>query len=159
MKKILTILTLSLIAITSIFGKSAQVQLETSIEETPVSYKLAYDGKDLTDGIENYTIEVAPLTKAGNTKDFTIYANSNMNSDLEVTVKVSPHSFKTILNGNTEYDSKIEPKVKSILSIEKITAGLHNKYLVNKFNLFWEGNKDLPAGDYVSNVYIYYSIK
>ncbi|NCC70354.1 hypothetical protein EOM09_02120 [bacterium] len=159
MRKLLTILTLSLISIASIFAKSAQVQLETSVEETPVSYELAYNNDVLADGIEEYSILVAPLTQDGKTEYFTITASSNMNNDLAVDVRVHAHSFQTTLNGNTAYDSKIEPKVNTITRLSSLKAGNNENVLVNKFNLSWEGNEDLPAGKYVSNVYIYYSIK
>ncbi len=158
-KLLLTILTLSLISMTSIFAKSAQVQLETTVEETPVSYQLAYNNNVLADGVEDYSILVAPLTENGKTEDFTITASSNMNNDLTVVVRVNAHSFQTTLNKNTPYDSKIEPKVNTISSISSLKAGNNNNVLVNKFNLSWNGNEDLPAGKYVSDVYIYYSIK
>jgi len=74
MKKLLTILTLSAIALTSVFAKSAQVQLVTNIAETPVSYELAYAGDIIADGIEEYNILVAPLTENGQTRDFTVHA-------------------------------------------------------------------------------------
>lgn len=159
MKKIFTILTISLISITSVFAKSAQVQLETSVEETPVSYELAYNNEVLADGLEEYSILVAPLTENGKTKDFTITASSNMNKDLDIVVRVHAHSFKTTLNNTTSYDSKIEPKVNTITSLNSLKAGNNKNVLVNQFNLSWIGNEDLPAGKYVSDVYIYYSIK
>lgn len=159
MKKLLTILTISLISVTSIFAKSAQVQLETTVEETPVSYELAYKNDVLADGIEEYSILVAPLTQDGKTEDFSITASSNMNTDLAVDVRVHAHSFQTTLNNTTAYDSKIEPKVNTITSMSSLKAGNNTNVLVNKFNLSWEGNEDLPAGKYVSDVYIYYSIK
>lgn len=159
MKKLLTIITISLISVTSIFAKSAQVQLETTVEETPVSYELAYKNDVLADGIEEYSILVAPLTQDGKTEDFTITASSNMNTDLAVDVRVHAHSFQTTLNNTTAYDSKIEPKVNTITSMSSLKAGNNTNVLVNKFNLSWEGNEDLPAGKYVSDVYIYYSIK
>ncbi len=167
MKKLLTILTLSAIAMTSMFamvaapsGKSAQVQLVTNIEETPVSYELAYNNDVLADGIEEYSILVAPLTENGETKDFTIHATSNMNSDMAVKVEVSPDTFRTTLNGGADaFDSGIRPKVNTSSSIDTLLAGKHVSLLVNKFNLSWKGDADLPAGDYVSNVKIEYSIQ
>ncbi len=161
MKKLLTILALAAIVSTSIFAKSAQVQLNTSIEETEVSYQLAYGDVELEDGIETYDIDIdAPLTEDGKTDLFTVYASSNKNSDMSVSVKVSPESFKTTLNNGTEsYDSEITPSVNTYTSLETIAAGLHSNLLVNEFNMSWSGNEELPAGDYVSNVKIEYTIK
>ena len=82
-----------------------------------------------------------------------------MNKDLDIVVRVHAHSFKTTLNNTTSYDSKIEPKVNTITSLNSLKAGNNKNVLVNQFNLSWIGNEDLPAGKYVSDVYIYYSIK
>ncbi|MGD6729818.1 MAG: hypothetical protein ACPKMZ_01985, partial [Pleomorphochaeta sp.] len=85
---------------------------------------------------------------------------SNKNSDMSVSVKVSPESFQTTLNNGTEaFDSKIIPSVNTYTSLETIAAGLHSNLLVNEFNMSWSGNEELPAGDYVSNVKIEYTIK
>jgi hypothetical protein len=160
MKKILTVLTITTIAMTSIFAKSAQVQLVNTIEETPVSYELAYAGDILADGIDEYSILVAPLTENGETKDFTVKSTSNMNSDLGVEVVITPDSFRTTLNdGADNFNSEITPSVNTTVNLKTIAAGKHIALLVNQFNLSWNGNADLPAGDYVSNVKIEYTIK
>jgi len=160
MKKLLTILTISAIALTSLVAKSAQVQLINTIDETPVSYELSYAGDILSDGIEEYSILVAPLTEDGKTKDFAVHATSNMNSDMAIRVAVSPQSFKTTLNDGSEaFDSKITPSVNTSTQIDTLLAGKHVSLLVNEFNLSWSSNSDLPAGDYESNVKIEYSIQ
>ena len=170
MKKLLTILVAALIVSAPLFamgpgsseiiGQSADVQLKTNIAETPVSYQLAYNDEVIADGIESYEIGVQPLTEDGFTKEFTVVATSNLNSDLKVNVDVTPYSFKTTLNnGNDNYDSKITPKVNTSTDITTLTAGKHVGLLVNQFNLSWKGNSELPAGDYVSNVKIEYSIQ
>ena len=154
MKKLLTILALGAIFSTTLFAKSAQVQLNTSIEETEVSYELAYGKAVLEDGIETYAINIdAPLTEAGKTDPFTVYASSNKNKDMSVSVKVSPESFKTTLNnGNDNFDSGITPQVNTINNVSTVPAGLQKDLLVNKFNMSWTGNKELPAGKYTSDV-------
>jgi len=160
MKKLLTIITIRAIALTSLVAKSAQVQLVNTIEETPVSYELAYAGDILADGIEEYSILVAPLTEDGKTKDFTVHATSNQNSDMAIKVAVSPDSFRTTLNDGSEaFNSKITPSVNTSTQIDTLLAGKHVSLLVNQFNLSWSGDSDLPAGDYVSNVKIEYSIQ
>ncbi|MGD1815649.1 MAG: hypothetical protein ACPKNR_01320 [Pleomorphochaeta sp.] len=157
MKKLLTILTISLIATAALFAKTAQVQLVTSVDETPVTYLLAYDGTTINDGAD-YSITVKPLTQNDQTKDFTVTASSNKNNDLAISVSVVADTFKTKLNGNKVYDSNIQPKVNTSVDVDTLTAGKHTNFLVNKFNLSWNGNADLPAGDYTSNVRIEYSI-
>jgi hypothetical protein len=91
---------------------------------------------------------------------FRVHASSNMNSDLSVKVKVKPESFKTTLNsGDDKVDSKITPEVKQGDFLDILKAGLNKNVLVNEFLLQWNGDADLPAGDYVSNVRIEYTIK
>jgi hypothetical protein len=162
MKKLLTILAAAIIVSVPVFagtGKSADVQLVTEIEETAVSYQLAYEGTVIEDQTTDKDIAVAPITADGSTGNFTVIASSNLNNDLTVTVNVLPESFVTTLNGGTEnFDSKITPKVNTDTKINILTAGKHVDLLVNKFNLSWKGNANLPAGDYVSNVKITYSI-
>ncbi len=160
MKKITTLFILFItIATTSIFAKSAQTQINTSVDVVPLSYTLYYDQVELENGIEEYTIYTQSLAQANETEEFSIYATSNLNDNQAIIVNVYPHSFKTTLNGTTEYDSEIEPQAKTIEKLDILTAGKHDNLLVNKFVLTWEGKSDLPAGDYISNVYIYYSIK
>ena len=158
MKKLLTILALVAIAMTSMSAKSAQVQLNTSIEETEVSYNLYYNNNVINDG-DTKQIDVAPLTENGSTDSFTIKASSNKNSDLTVKVSVSPETFKTTINGSTTLDSNILPQVNTEASLTTLTAGLHKDLTVNTFNLSWNGNEDLTAGDYTSNIKVEYTIK
>lgn len=164
MKKLLTILAAAIIVSVPVFAtvqseKSADVQLVTKIAETAVSYELAYEGTVIADQTTDKDIAVAPITADGSTGNFTVIASSNLNNDLTVTVNVVPESFVTTLNGGTEnFDSKITPKVNTDTKVNILTAGKHVNLLVNKFNLSWTGNADLPAGDYVSNVKITYSI-
>jgi hypothetical protein len=145
---------------TSIVAKSAQVQLTTVISESEVTYKLYYDNDEIADSTTEYAINIEDsLSAGGKTEDFTVLASSNKNSDMSVEVVVTPESFKTTLNNETEeYDSEITPTVKTNLEISTLDAGLHTNYLVNKFYLSWESDNQLPAGDYVSNVTIAYTI-
>ncbi len=164
MKKLLTILTITLVTTASIFAmgpsrpyKSAEIQLNTTIDEYPVEYQLYYNNVAIEDG--GYKeIEVNPLTEGDSTEDFTIRSNSNMNNDLQVEVTVEPTSFKTVLNGDEVFDSEITPRVGWKRQINTITAGKHMDYLIYVFDLAWVGNENLPAGDYVSDVNIEYTI-
>jgi len=159
MKKLLTVLAITAIAMTSMFAKSAQVQLVNTIDETQVSYQLTY-GADVLDGLTEYSIEVDPLTQDGETGDFLVKSTSNMNSDLGVEVVVTPDFFRTTLNdGADEFNSEIKPSVNTSTNLAIIAAGKHVGLLVNQFLLQWNGNADLPAGNYVSNVEIEYTIE
>ena len=119
MKKLLTILAAAIIVSVPVFagtGKSADVQLVTEIEETAVSYQLAYEGTVIEDQTTDYEIGVATLTGNGSTGNFTVTASSNLNNDLTVTVNVVPESFVTTLNDGdrNSYNSGITPDVNTI---------------------------------------------
>ncbi|MGD1815415.1 MAG: hypothetical protein ACPKNR_00145 [Pleomorphochaeta sp.] len=160
MKKVLTILTISLIALAPIFAKTSKTQLITEIEETPVEYTLAYNNDTTIDNSTDYKITVQSLTNGGSTQDFTLKASSNMNKDLGVSVKINTENFKTTLNNKSQvYDSNIRPEVNTISTLSTLKAGLNKDVLVNKFKLIWGGNQELPAGVYVSNVTIEYTIQ
>jgi uncharacterized protein YxeA len=158
MKKILTLFIIGAIVMTSIFTKSAQIQLVNTIKETPVSYNLYYKNEYILDKTV-YSITVDSLAKDGETDKFEVTATSNMNKPLSINVKIDPKPFKTTLNGNKPYNSGIVPQVEQDTKLIKLEAGKHENKLVNSFKLFWFGTEDLPAGDYVSNIKIEYTIK
>lgn len=159
MKKLVTILAISTIALTSIFAKTANVQLITNIEELQPNYVMKYDGVELNDE-ETKQIKVAPITKDGQTKDFTMHVTSNLNSKKKITVRVEPDFFKTKQNGSEEFNSRIKPNLKKNTQscLSHVPAGKNDNLKVYSFYLNWKGNADLPAGDYTSNVKITYTV-
>ena len=167
MKKLLTVLAITAIAMTQMFamvqasGKSAQVQLVNTINETPLTYELAYDGSKINDATSEYKIAVSSLTADGKTKDFTVTSNSNLNSYKTVSVVVTPETFVTTINGSEKHDSNILPVVNTDkeTNVAIISAGKHLNYLVNTFFLSWSGDENITAGNYVSNVRINYTIQ
>jgi ribosomal protein L12E/L44/L45/RPP1/RPP2 len=80
MKKLLTVLAITTIAMTSMFAKSAQVQLINTIDETELTYVLAYAGVTIEEATTEKLIKVSSLTADGKTKDITVTSNSNLNS-------------------------------------------------------------------------------
>ena len=160
MKKLLTVFALSTIFICSAFTKSATIQLNTSIEGFSVQYFLYYNSNLLEDGSSVNEIEISqPLTQNGTTNPFTIQATSNMNYDLSIDVGVYPLSFKTTQNNeSTTYDSNIIPSVSTLYNLETIPAGYFEDQVVYAFVLSWNGDSSLPAGSYVSEVNIEYTI-
>ncbi len=160
MKKTLTTIALFALFATSIFAKSADINLASNITETDVTYKLVYNGDTIEDGTTAYDINIlSPLTQRGNTNPFLIYATSNMNKDLAIDVDVNPESFKTTVNNDSKVvDSNIVPTVFTPLSYGYLPAGKNTDLIVYAFILLWNGDTSLIAGDYVSNVKIEYSI-
>ncbi len=160
MKKLLTILTLCTLVITSVFAKSALVNLVTNVEEVEVSYDLYYNDSNIADGTTDFAINIlSPLNEGGNTNPFRLVATSNMNKDLAINVDVTPHSFKTTINEGSEVvDSAITPEVNVLLPMSILPAGKNDNETVYVFVLSWTGKDNLVAGDYVSNVDIEYTI-
>ncbi len=160
MKRTITLLITLILTTTSIFAASANINLKNTIEETSVVYKLFYNNDMIDNEEKSYEINILqPLTEGGNTNPFLIYASSNMNKDLSINVNVVPDSFKTTINNKSKIiNSNITPTVFSPLTYDTLSAGKHENEIVYVFILSWDGNKDLVAGDYVSNVNIEYSI-
>lgn len=157
MKKILTILVLASIAITSMSAKSAQVQLNTTIDEVQPDYALYYADALVND---NDIINVDPITEDGVTDVFSIKASSNMNSKLPVVVTIAADVFRTTLNNGTEdVATTVTPEPTIITNTEYLPAGLQSNYLVYSFTLGWTGDDSLPAGDYTSDITINYTIE
>ena len=107
MKKLLTILALTVITMTSIFANSTQVQLKTDVPELLASFVLKYDGKEIT-GDKNEFVMEKKLSEAGQTQDFIINVSSNYNKDKIVDVAITPGDF--ILQRNNQ-SSNIKPTV------------------------------------------------
>ena len=157
MKKILTILVLASLAITSMSAKSAQVQLNTTIAEVSPDYNLYYSDVLVED---NDTIAVSSITEDGSTELFSIKASSNLNSKLPVVVTIAADVFRTTLNNGSEnVATGVTPIPEVSTNTEYLPAGLQEDYLVYSFKLKWTGDATLPAGTYTSDVTINYTIE
>jgi len=164
MKKLILILVSLFIISLSLFAKKKDVNLNSSIKETPLTYELYRKLPDnsliLIEDESLYVIdEINPLTTNTMITDFTIRVNSNLNFEKTVSVEVIPDTFKTILNGDQVYDSKITPKINTIINRPIVKAGLNEDKEVYRFNIFVGGRKNLPAGVYTCNVDVKYTIE
>jgi len=158
MKKTIILLTI-LFSLCSIYAKDIDIKLKNSVSETDISYQLYYNDGRVISGNTN-EIVVQPLTSNGQTEDFYINATYNKNKGARINVEVTPTEFTTILNGNVETSSQIIPNVNYYNSNKtKLDAGRHIDKTVFKFYLNWEGNSNLAAGSYISNVAINYTIE
>jgi hypothetical protein len=163
MKKIVLSFFLIAIIATSLFAKDESVDLASQVAETSLTYNLYRKIDDsftlIGDG-ETYIVDnLNPLS--GNTMitDFTIRVDSNLNSSRTVSVKVTPESFKTILNGDQIYDSGRTPVINTIINKKTVEAGINKNREVYRFNIFVVGKRNLPAGRYISNVDVEYIIE
>lgn len=163
MKKLISLIFIILFASIFLFAKSSEVSLNTSIDETPLTYEL-YRNVDnnltlIEDG-ETYIIDdINPLYTNTMITDFTVRVNSNLNSSKNVKVSIVPGTFKTILNDSEVYDSNLTPKINTIINRPVVEAGVNTNKEVYRFNIFVGGKKNLPAGTYVCNVNVEYLIE
>ncbi len=163
MKKIISLIFIITFSSIFLFAKSAEVKLNTSIDEIPLTYGL-YRNIDnnltlIEDG-ETYIIDdLNPLFTNTMITDFTIRVNSNLNSSKNVKVNVTPGTFKTVLNNSEVYDSKLTPKINTIINRPVVEAGINKNKEVYRFNIFVVGRNNLPAGIYVCNVDVEYTIE
>ncbi len=164
MKKLIIILVSLFVLSSSLFSEKKDVKLNSSIKETPLTYELFRKLPDnsliLIEDESIYVIdEINPLTTNTMITDFTIRVNSNLNFERTVSVSVEPDSFKTVLNGDQIFDSKITPKINTIIIKPIVKAGLNEDKEVYRFNIFVGGRKNLPAGIYTCNVDVKYTIE
>ncbi len=163
MKKIIILSFMILVASFFASAKNNDITLDSSITEVPLEYELYRkidDGLTLIENESVYTIDnLNPLTTNTMITDFTIRVNSNLNSSKNVNVTVSPSTFKTILNNDQIYDSNIKPIINTIIDRKTVQAGLNTNKEVYRFNIFVCGKKNLPAGKYICNVNVQYTIE
>lgn len=158
--KLLTILTISAIFTAALFAKEATVQLTNTVDAINFTYDLYYQD-ELIVADTTKTIAVGSITSDDLTNKFKILASGNQNSNKTVTVTIDPGYFKTKLNGSETYNytSTVLPQViKDDNLILTLTPGLHEDVKVFGFYLKWTGDPNLPAGDYVSDISVEYTI-
>jgi len=158
MKKLFSLLFISIFIISNIFAKSAQVELITNIPDTEITYQLYYNDELLAEN-EQKVISVNPLTEDGETLDFTILATYNKRKGDTLSVTITPTSFKATV-GSSVYDSEITPNVIYDSSNKtKLDSGRHVDKKIFGFHFEWEGDENLPAGNYASDIAINYTIE
>ncbi len=158
MKKILILIIVFTFTISSIYSKASDVSLVATIPETEVSYNLFYEDDLIADKTKEYEILVAPLTENGQTGDFTIKVNSNLNKNKSVKIVINPQKFKKTKNSKGVNNTQIRPDVSYKINNGILYAGLNTNIVVTKFFLYWSGDPNLPSGEYESNVIIEYKI-
>lgn len=163
MKKIFLLISIIIISSNICFAKEANVNISSNINETALSYNL-YRKIDsqytLIDDGEVYKVDnLNSLNTNTMITDFTIRVNSNLNENKNVSVKITPSTFKTTLNGDQEFDSGLKPIINTIIDRKTVYAGLNVDKEVYRFNIFISGRPNLPAGVYVSIVGVEYIIE
>lgn len=162
MKKLTTIVAISLIALVGLFAENtANVQLNTSINDVNVTLSLLYandvviNGQTLTENVD--------ITKNGETKNFKLIGSYNKRKGETVNLEIETGEFlKLDDNSNvTEIGSGITPTISGITLPFSVTLdnGNHikNPKTICTFKFQWTGDPDLDAGSYRSTSVITYS--
>jgi hypothetical protein len=171
MKKIITILAIAALALTSTFAvvtpekisfdgnKDAtpemNVTLKSSLEQTNYELSLLYSsvGYELH---ENTYIYGYDLTKKGNTRNFRVMiSNGNLNNTITFVTEITVRPFVGKVDGkNHETNNNLrvsnsDGENQTTFSTE-IAAGPQVKQSVAKFYFNWDADTELPAGKYSS---------
>lgn len=163
MKKILTLIALSFIALASISAASQNVDINAKMAETELTASLMYDNVFYTADIDLYQNmkDETPwnLAEAGETKDFKILVSGNQNKNHTLHVAVSASAFHGLVNGiGTGAPNKVT--VSKVDAEQTISAGYHDNSVLSTFHISWDGKgNEVIAGTYVSDVVITYSIE
>lgn len=185
MRKILLLITIGLIAISSVFALkdevNSTVDIDALVDEIDYSLKLYYSTQELT-GTSNFSINstqwaINDSTVLTKTDSFFLQAiGGNIFIPQRVTVTIAPSVFVGTLDNNDIYVTKIIPEIKgvdgrniinslidtgtNITTINsEIPSGFQSKNITLLSFIFqWRGNSALPSGRYVSNITITYKI-
>ena len=174
MKKILT---LALVAAITSFGSFAgglgTVRINAVVDETAYTVGLFHDDAAVTldthgvadvyekDNKTGWNLSDASEQRYGN---LSIRVSGNENSDKTFSVTVTPSPFKSDNINGFPLETIVTPRVMEndkvgTNTVTKTIYGLQKNVIVYAFDLKWNGNKDLPAGEYYSDVAVSYSVQ
>ena len=165
MKKLITILAIAAIALTSTFASvtsfdgSAEkapemnVTLKSSLAQTNYDLSLIYGDYDFTTAGE-HTIDGLDLTAKGKTAEFNVMiSNGNLNNTITFVTAITEKPFVGTVDG-VDYTtnnnlSVVNAKGENQTSYSsKIKAGPQASQSVAAFYFNWDADTSLPAGDY-----------
>jgi hypothetical protein len=167
MKKLITILTIAALALTSTFAVTTSfdgssdkapemnVTLKSSLEQTNYDLSLLYGKIDFTNDAQ-LTIGGLDLTEKGITDEFNVMiSNGNLNKTITFVTEITEKPFVGLVDGE-EYTTKNNLKVVDVDGnnktsySSKIVAGPQESQSVATFFFNWDADKALPAGDYAT---------
>jgi hypothetical protein len=185
MKKMLILIVIGLIAISSVFAikneLDSSVDVDALVDEIDYSLKLFYDTQELTVNspfaINSNQWSINDSTIVTKTEAFLLQAiGGNIFAPQLVTVTISPTVFIGTLETNDTYATEIIPEIRGIdgriildsiidtgTSVTTIDVELPAGFQEDDVNLLsfifqWRGNSALPSGRYVSNITITYKV-
>jgi hypothetical protein len=167
MKKLITILAIAAITLTSTFAVTTSfdgsaekapemnVTLKSSLEQTNYDLSLLYGKIDFTNEAQQ-TIDGLDLTEKGSTDEFNVMiTNGNLNKTITFVTEITEKPFVGLVDGE-DYTTENNLRV---LNAEgdnqtsyssKIKAGPQESQSVATFLFNWDADKALPAGDYAT---------
>lgn len=175
MKKLITLLAISTIALTSTFAviknttsfdgtsqnaPEMDVTLYSTLAEKNYNLSLIYgtgtNANDFTDSGEQVIADL-DLTKIGWTEEFNvIISEGNLNKSIIFVTEITVKPFIGQVN-NTIYTTNNNLQVRNIDNNTQqttfstnVNAGPQDKQSVAKFRFHWDADTELPAGDYKS---------
>jgi hypothetical protein len=173
MKKLITILAIAAIAVTSTFasitpattsfdGSKASapemnVTLKSTLEQTPYKLSILYGVTDFTEA-QTTTLTGLNLTKASETSLFNVMiTEGNLNKTVTFVTTITTGPFIGTVDGDSDYHTA---NILSILGSDfkahepsfssSIPAGPQVSQSVASFSFAWTADEALPAGSYVS---------
>ncbi len=169
MKKLLTILATLTILTASLFAASndtANIKIKGNVDKTAYSLNLAYGAEKNTAeviGSEDYVIqntdnEDFDLTINGSTLSFFVSLNGNENSVPSINVSVTPGNFNPTSEGTFKPSDTVAVEEYAVENFT-MAAGIHHNDTVRSFSLRWNGNSELTAGKYQSDVTVAYTVE
>lgn len=157
MKKLITILAIAAIAVTSTFAEVANtssVTLNSTLSEKPYNISLYYGET------QNFTtsalklVENLDITKAGNTDFINVEINAgNLNKTITYTTEITENAFIGLVDGVT-YTVDNNLIVRDATGANKtsykttVPAGPNDEQKVATFDFHWDAAENLPAGHY-----------
>lgn len=166
MKKLLTILTITLFLSVAAFASSNEVKINGNVAEDAYALKLYYGSSSTSLTLindNNFVVKNGDnpfdLTQKGNTQNFSIRLNGNQNTApvLDISTVVTPFKPTDTTKTYKETDEVAVEKYDEVTPA--VGAGYHSGTIVKQFALRWDGNKQLTAGSYQSTVTINYSVQ
>ena len=155
MKKKMMILTIFSIVASSLFAAlPTDIKFEGTASTIPLVSKLYYNNSLITENLEIGNIN---LTQDGRTENFEIKITGNENDNKNLLIDIVTENFKGSVNGVANVDSGIAVNVSDYQVNNVVTYGHHQDDVISTFYFFWEGDAELTAGSYVSNVTISYT--
>jgi hypothetical protein len=154
MKKILTILAIAAIAITSTFATTGNITLNSTLTEKSYDLSLFY-------GTENFTstglksVDNLDLTSEGSTSAISVkLSNGNLNDSVTYVTEITENPFTGTVDG-VNYITNNNLTVRNFADSENKTsftavvdAGPNDEQDIAVFDFHWDADTSLPAGSY-----------